>query len=89
MMKSINQTKKYIPVYIENFISNHLDEFNNKVILDTIYKKDVYNEKCLLDDILLKLTNYVETNEHDENKLDSIYFNFETFYSKIFGKLNF
>ena len=89
MMKSINQTKKYIPVYIENFISNHLDEFNNKVILDTIYKKDVYNEKCLLDDILLKLTNYVETNEHDENKLDLIYFNFETFYSKIFGKLNF
>ena len=91
LVSKFNTTKKYIPVYIDNLILHHLNEFHNSYAIERIYSKKIIDEKPLLNDILDEITKYSETNQNIHNKdlLDSIYSNIETLYEKFFGKLSF
>ena len=39
LIKQINKTKKYIPQYIDNFLSNDLINYSNKELLENVYQK--------------------------------------------------
>jgi len=39
LIKQINKTKKYIPQYIDNFLSNDIENYSNKELLKNVYLK--------------------------------------------------
>jgi hypothetical protein len=78
-----NYRKKSLPIYMNNFMSEHIDELENKILLNKIYSTKANREKELFDKISDDLTIYCEDNVHDEEKLHMIYFDFKKLCDKM------
>lgn len=85
LTNEINMRKKFFSRYISFLIEYKLGDYKNQNIFNKIYLDKINNKKELFEKLFNEINEYCKKNEHNEDKLDKIKFDFDLLYDDMYN----